>query len=69
MFQLLMDTYQQFVHASEFPLVIAPRRVAPQTLEKYQEYRGMPLADKDRDVTDEIKKWRWEYTQDDCEDC
>jgi hypothetical protein len=26
----------------------------------------MPLADKDRDVADEIKKWRWEYTQEDC---
>jgi hypothetical protein len=26
----------------------------------------MPLADKDRDVADEIKKWRWEYAQEDC---
>jgi hypothetical protein len=29
----------------------------------------MPLADKDRDITYEIKKWRWEYTQEDCDDC
>ena len=57
-----MDIYQQFVHANEFLLVINPRRVVPQTLGKSQEYRGMPLADKDRDITDEIKKWRWEYT-------
>ena len=52
-----MATYQQFVRASEFPLVISPRRVEPQTLGKSQEYRGMPLADKDRDIADEIKKW------------
>jgi hypothetical protein len=64
-----MDTYQQFVRANAFLLVIVPRRVAPQTQEKSQVYRGMPLADKDRDVTNEIKKWRWEYTQEDCEDC
>ena len=62
-----MGTYQQFVHANDLLLVKAHRRVAPQTLARSQEFRVMPLADEDRDVADEIKKRRWEYSQEDCD--
>jgi hypothetical protein len=56
-FQLRVDICQQFVHVSELLLVINHQRVAPQTLAKSQEFRGMPLSNKDRDVANEVKKW------------